>query len=198
MEIPFVGPLTLSGFSSAWFFLYLIAIVGAVYHLSSRRVEFLELPDELLRAAGDLGDLGVRPSASPGADGRSSARSGRPTMAAPAHAGVRTAANPEGKASSSSAVQSKSSGRRRASSSCVTSLACQSMRLPRRSGCMRPRPIANGSTRAPGSSANCRHEHRARPLPAGEDAVSAAGRVRASGAQRQARRRLCRRQRAAP
>ena len=30
MEIPFVGPLTLSGFSSAWFFLYLIAIVGAV------------------------------------------------------------------------------------------------------------------------------------------------------------------------
>ena len=55
-----------------------IAIVGAVYHLSSRRVEFLELPDELLRAAGDLGDLGVRPSASPGADGRSSARSGLP------------------------------------------------------------------------------------------------------------------------
>ncbi|MDR3659828.1 MAG: VWA domain-containing protein [Mycobacterium sp.] len=30
MNIPFVGPLTLSGFSSAWFFLYLLAVVGAV------------------------------------------------------------------------------------------------------------------------------------------------------------------------
>jgi len=30
MNIPFIGPLTLSGFSSAWFFLYLIAVVGAV------------------------------------------------------------------------------------------------------------------------------------------------------------------------
>ncbi|MFL0288521.1 VWA domain-containing protein [Mycobacterium sp. SMC-21] len=30
MEIPFIGPLTLSGFSSGWFFLYLIAVVGAV------------------------------------------------------------------------------------------------------------------------------------------------------------------------
>ena len=29
MEIPFIGPLTLSGFSSGWFFLYLIAVVGA-------------------------------------------------------------------------------------------------------------------------------------------------------------------------
>ncbi|MUL48831.1 VWA domain-containing protein [Mycobacterium sp. CBMA293] len=30
MEIPFIGPLTLSGFSSAWFFLYLLAVIGAV------------------------------------------------------------------------------------------------------------------------------------------------------------------------
>lgn len=30
MNIPFVGPLTLSGFSSAWFFLYLLAVIGAV------------------------------------------------------------------------------------------------------------------------------------------------------------------------
>jgi Ca-activated chloride channel homolog len=30
MNIPLVGPLTLSGFSSAWFFLYLLAVIGAV------------------------------------------------------------------------------------------------------------------------------------------------------------------------